>query len=273
MVDLHIHTSGSDGIFDSKVLAEKCKESKISHYAVCDHDTVISLANSVTYASQLGINCITGIELSCEFPPGDFHLLGYNIDYTNSHLLELLHFYNDQRKTRIDKILVKLKELGIEISKDELHLDEDVTPGKPHIARALVRRGFYDSVDDVFETLLGRGMKADVPKIKIPIDDAFNIIKESGGRAVLAHPASLRLNENEVYSLLKEMKPKGLYGLEVYANMHSDEYVKTMMSFADELKLIKTGGSDFHGDKEGELIGHYGYKRPIPESVIEGLME
>ncbi|MFW6365748.1 MAG: PHP domain-containing protein [Spirochaetota bacterium] len=272
MIDLHVHTTGSDGVCTPKELVELCLREKIDVVSVCDHDTVSSVDETMSLAASNGIVCVPGIELSCDYPWGDFHLLGYNINCTDSRLKQVLDYFNTQRDNRIDRMIENLNRHGIAITREMLQMDSMTTPGKPHIARALVAMNVVSSVDEAFATLLGRGMPGDAPKEKIKIRRAFDVVIAAGGTPVLAHPATLRLDTGSFEAYIGELAKYGLKGLEVYASLHSDREVEAFKAVARRYDLLCTGGSDYHGDKKGERLGYYGRDRIIPEEAADGLV-
>ncbi|MDA3900792.1 MAG: PHP domain-containing protein [Spirochaetes bacterium] len=272
MVDLHIHSIGSDGIYSVDELTLIAKEAGVDVLSLTDHDSISGIEKILSDTSADSITVIPGIEFSCHFIPGDYHLLGYGIDHRNEQLVSTLEFYSQQRRERIEAMIEKLNAIGLKISKEDI-VASGLTdsPGKPHIARALIKKGYVKSVSEAFELYLGRNGVADVPKQKITREEAYRLIALCGGCAVLAHPASLRLKDSDLETIIKEDISRGLCGLEVFAQMHSEEQVLKFRELAERYGLFLSGGSDFHGDKE-ETMGCYGSNRVVPVDAVAPLI-
>ncbi|HRX15057.1 MAG TPA: PHP domain-containing protein [Spirochaetota bacterium] len=273
VIDLHLHSSCSDGIYSVKELAKKAYQEKISVLSLTDHDTVIGISEMKYYANKYSLSFISGIEFSCDFEDGDYHLLGYGIDHENSELIKEINYYSQERRNRIDKIISKLNDNGIKISKDDvIKCGAAESPGKPHIARALIMKGYATNINDAFDHYLGKNGMGNVPKSKISREKAYYLINKSGGTAVLAHPASLNRNVEQLKQIIEDDKKRGLYGIELFSQMHSDLQVEQYRKMADDCGLVVSGGSDFHGDK-GETLGCYGNGRKIPFESVKPLLD
>ena len=271
-VDLHCHTTASDGILSPSSLVKRCVDEKVSVCAVADHDTLDGITEARIAGDAAGVNVIAACEFSVRCPHGDFHLLGYGLDTGNARLLAELARIKNVRAKRIPMIVEKLRECGVTIDAEEVFREaKGGAPGKPHVARVLVKRGYSVDFESAFKKYLGNGAPGNVPKEKIEPDIAFALIKEAGGVAVCAHPKSLGLSYDDTTSYLNTFIPLGLRGIEAYANMHSPEDVLQFIDMTDRLGLFTTGGSDFHGDKN-ESIGFYGGGRPVPESCARSLL-
>ncbi|HNX59976.1 MAG TPA: PHP domain-containing protein [Spirochaetota bacterium] len=271
-VDLHCHTTASDGILSPASLVKRCADEKVSVCAIADHDTIDGIIEARSAGDAAGVHVIAACEFSVRCPHGDFHLLGYGIDTGNARLAAELTRIKNVRAKRIPMIVDKLRECGVTIDAEEVFREaKGGAAGKPHVARVLVKRGYAEDFESAFEKYLGNGAPGNVPKEKIDPDVAFELIKESGGVAVCAHPKSLGLSYDDIAAYLKEFIPLGLRGIEAYANMHSPEDVLMFIDMTDSLGLFTTGGSDFHGDKN-EVIGFYGGGRPVPESCARSLL-
>jgi predicted metal-dependent phosphoesterase TrpH len=234
---------------------------------------VDGVAEGIAAGSSHGVRALASVEFSLDYSGGDFHLLGYGVSLTNKPLLEKLARIKAIRENRIPRIVEQLNAQGINCTVEEVFSEaKGGSAGKPHVARVLIRRGYARNFEEVFDRYLGAGSPGDVPKEKISIARAFELIHGAGGIAICAHPKSLERSYSETESFLQELVPQGLSGIEVYAAMHSDDDVCAYLGIAGRLGVIATGGSDFHGDK-GEKIGYYENGRQIPQSCADELMK
>jgi 3',5'-nucleoside bisphosphate phosphatase len=271
MIDLHCHTTASDGIFTPKDLVKKACYEKIRTIAIADHDTVDGVDEAVAEGKKCGLHVIPAIEFSIDYPHGDFHLLGYYPDCHDEGFLSGIAKIRESRERRIPKIVERLRAAGLDITESEV-IDESGggSLGKPHVARVLVRRKFASSIEDAFDRFLGPGKAGDVPKEKVTAVQGLQMIIAAEGIPVCAHPVSLELSDSDLAALFGKYIPLGLAGLECFSNMHTDDQVTRYCAIADSLSLLITGGSDFHGDKN-ETIGYYGGKRIVPSICAENL--
>ncbi len=274
MTDLHCHTTASDGLVSPTDIVRQAAGEGIAVLAIADHDTVNGLDAAVRTAQQEGIYLVPAIELSIAYPSGIFHLLGYGIQYQNRAFREELGRLKRIREDRIKRILEALNEAGIELSDHDVQneLNGDV-PGKPHVARALVRKGYASDIQEALRTYLNRGAPGYVAKEKIEPKAAFALIRGAGGFPVVAHPRSLNCNGFAEYDrFIQGCLDMGLAGIEAYAGIHDDEDVALFLELANQYDLVATGGSDFHGDN-GSRLGYYGDGRPIPETCSRSLLQ
>jgi predicted metal-dependent phosphoesterase TrpH len=270
--DLHCHTSASDGLLTPAALIRKALDEGIGIIAIADHDTIEGIGEAVFEGKKTGVKVIPACEFSIDYGPGDFHLLGYGIDCGNIELDRALSRIKTIRENRIPLMVERLAATGIDITAEEVFEEaRGGSPGKPHLARVLVRKGFARSFAHAFDAYLGMGKPGDVPKEKIPVESAVSLIKNAGGIAVCAHPVSLELKRDATEHFLKNLFSLGIAGVEAYANMHDDDDVGAIIGMAERIGLIVTGGSDYHGDK-GEILGCYGGGRRIPEKCSRDLL-
>ena len=272
MTDLHCHSTASDGILSPSELVDRAASGGISLLAVADHDCVDGLAPAGARAQERGVRFITALEFSVEWHGGDFHLLGYGIDPASVELLAGLRSLRRIRENRVPVIVERLCAAGLSLTLEEVMAEAaGAVPGKPHVARALVRKGFADDFEQAFDLWLSKEKPGNVPKEKIIPAEAFRLIHEAGGVAVVAHPVTLGLAHPQFHDFLSRYIPEGLAGVEAYAEMHSDDDVLFYLAAASKAGLFVTGGSDFHGDK-GERLGCYGSGRMIPDVCGENLL-
>lgn len=272
--DLHTHSRASDGILSPAELVDHASDAGIKTFALTDHDTVEGLREAAERSSLRKINFIPGIEFSIKSTLGSLHLLGYNIDYTNEELRERLASVLKIRGERIFRMVEDLVSNGISINIDDVLAEAaGGSAGRPHVARVLIKNGFAADMDGVFRKFLVRGKPGYVPKEKIELNDAISLIKKSGGVPVLAHPGSLRFKKfTEFENILEGFVDAGVAGIEAYTYMHSSSDIRKYLSIAKKYRLMVTGGSDFHGDKN-ERIGFYAKKKAIPASCSYMLLK
>lgn len=257
-IDLHIHSNYSDGAFSPDELIRLASDAGLVAIAIADHDSVAGVNEAITAGRQLNIDVIPAVELSVQFKFWeDVHLLGYGIDISDSLFLEKLNGFRDRREHRNIEILQRVNQLLAEENRGSIELSEVLTftrdaIGRPHIARALLERGYASNVEDAFRRYL---VPCNVPKCYWPIDDAISEIRRIGGIAVLAHPTTISSDRQELIDIISELSNMGLDGIEVFNNMVREDEMEFLRRFALESGLLITGGSDFHGIEEGLEMG------------------
>jgi predicted metal-dependent phosphoesterase TrpH len=273
LIDLHTHTTASDGRLSPAGLVDHACQCGVVLMAVTDHDTVDGVAAALQAARGRDIRVVPGIEFSIDYSPGTLHLLGLGIDHTMDELVAVARDLAAKRDSRALRMVEDLRGHGIDITIDEVMREaRGGVTGKPHVARVLVARGYAADYSDVFTRYLEKGLPGYAPKEKISLEGAMKLIAASGGAAVLAHPASLYLDGPEAYDrCIAAMKDLGLAGIEGYADMHSPDDVSLFEALAARHGLLVTGGSDYHGDRD-ERMGHYNGK-PIPCELYDSLRE
>jgi predicted metal-dependent phosphoesterase TrpH len=257
VADLHMHTTHSDGTLTPIELARLAKEQKVDAIALTDHDTVTGIEELVEETNKLGLEAIAGVELSAAFAPGTLHILGYGFDPKGPIEGKLVQFQK-AREERNPRILEKLKELGMPLTMEEVKSLSKIEGqlGRPHIARALELKGYVKTYAEAFDKFLSKGKPAYISKAGLAAKDCVELIHESGGVAVVAHPVQMRLRGEELRAKIKELVELGMDGLEVIHPDHSPENQTLYSDLADEFGLLKTGGSDFHGaHKPGIQLG------------------
>lgn len=257
-IDLHVHTTASDGTMSPTAVVNYARQKKLRAIAITDHDTMDGLEEGIRQGEIVSLEVISGLELSLDFHKGTMHLLGYFIDPHCPELLEKLEIAQRYRAERNERMLQRLRDLGIDIEFSEVaKLSEDGQIGRPHFARVLVQKGNARDIQDAFARFLRKGGPAYVEKFRFTPDEAIRCIIRAGGLPVLAHPFTLaRLDGTALDILVKELKEKGLEGIEVYYPDHTEEQSKLYHQLAQEHGLLITGGTDFHGlDKIGADLG------------------
>lgn len=271
-VDLHAHTTASDGIYTPSRLIDMAAACGVRALAITDHDTIDGLDEGLARAAELGFNCIPGVEFSIAYEDGTFHMVGLNIDRTNPVLCEKINELKFIRGKRVDDIINDLNRNGVDVSSDELEgITGETAIGRPHIARLLIRKGYGADMADIFRKYLVRGKPGYVRKKKITAAEAVDLISISGGVPVIAHPISLNFKSFDRFEqILDGLVNIGVRGVEAYAAMHTPEEAQRFAGIARARGLVVTGGSDYHGDKN-ERLGHYADGRKIPVEILGDL--
>ncbi|AEH44935.1 PHP domain protein [Thermodesulfatator indicus DSM 15286] len=276
IVDLHTHSTASDGTLTPIDLVKEAKNINLIAIALTDHDTVAGLKDAQNMAEKLEIAFVPGVEISVKFQgPGHCHILGYFIDYENSVLKETLASLHEARAKRNILMIEKLKSLGIDISIEELKkMAGGGEIGRPHMAKILVQKGVVKDFDEAFEKYLAKGKPAYVPKARLEAEEAIKIIHQAGGLVSLAHPYYLGLDEDSLIRYVAELKNKGLDAIEAYYTDHDESYTQFCLELAKKFSLLITGGSDFHGENKPEIkLGIGKGNLRVPEEVYEKLLE
>jgi 3',5'-nucleoside bisphosphate phosphatase len=250
--DLHLHSTFSDGTFSPEEIAVRGHKAGIATLALTDHDTVEGCPRMTAACRAADMEFITGSELTAEHKDTELHILGYFLDVTNKKLLAELARCQAVRQNRIREMVARLNELHVPLEADEVFALADCrSPGRPHVARALVQAGHCASHDEAFQQFLKKGRPAWVPKAKMSALEAIELIHQAGGLAVMAHPGL-----NHADDLIPDLVAAGLDGLECFHTKHSNRVARHYLEMAEKLNLLVTGGSDCHGKSKGKpLIG------------------
>ncbi len=250
--DLHLHTLFSDGTHTPESLAAQARSLGFAVVALCDHDTVEGCVRMSQACAREGIEFITGSELTAEMDGHELHLLAYGVEVTHPRFLVELARFQGVRQNRIREMVACLNRLGIPLAAEAVfRLANCASPGRPHVARALVSAGLCDNLDEAFARFLKRGRPAWVPKYKMAAGDAIDLIHDAGGLAVMAHPGLNRTDD-----FIPRLVSAGLDGLECFHSKHSTALSERYLMLADRHGLLVTGGSDCHGYNKGRpLLG------------------
>ena len=247
-MDLHAHTTASDGSLSPAELVHLAVSCGLGALGVTDHDTLAGLPEALESASGCGIELVPGVELSVEYP-GHFHLLGYLFDPAYAPLDDRLRYLRDHRASRNVRMLEKIQECGLPITLEDVRAEAGgEVLGRPHMAKALVRKGIVDSVKEAFNRYLADGRPCHVPKAKLTPEEGIALIRAAGGVPVMAHPFTLKMDPEKLEAELCRLKECGLGGIECYYSQHSPDQQNLFLGIARRLDLVATGGSDFHGD-------------------------
>jgi predicted metal-dependent phosphoesterase TrpH len=254
LIDLHTHSTASDGTFSPEELVYLAKKEKLQALALTDHDTIDGLKPAYNTAKDLGLPFLCGVEISIKFEgPGHFHLLGYFLEPEIPKINDTLLKLKKAREERNKKMIEKLNNLGIKITLEELKEIAQGEIGRPHMAILLVKKGVVKSFEEAFQKYLKKGALAYVPKALLLPEEGIKLILEAKGIPVLAHPVTLKLNLLELKKYIKILKNFGLMGIEVFYPEHTTDFTKFLIECAKELGLLLTGGSDFHGKNKPDI--------------------
>jgi len=243
--DLHLHTTASDGRLSPEDVVRTAAELGLAVISITDHDSVEGIAPALKAAeNHPPLRVIPGVECSTDVPRGEVHVLGYFIDYSNPELVIKLAAFRNSRKVRAQKMIEKLAAMGINI---EWNRVEDIagagSVGRPHIAQAMLEKGYVPSLKEAFNRYIGREAPAYVEREKMTPEEVVQLITRVGGLAVLAHPADV----DDLEHLIPRLQRVGLVGIEVYYNNYPLRTTQYLASLAHKHALVATGGSDFHG--------------------------
>ncbi len=274
-IDLHTHTTASDGDQSPVELVRLAAQAGLTAIAITDHDTTDGVSPAaIELGIKLGVEVVAGIELSVEFNAGQLHLLGYCLNPHSPKLLTRLAILQDNRIRRNERIVEKLQNLGIDITLDDIRAAAggDIV-GRPHFARVLLDIKAVSSMQEAFDKYLADGALAHVPKDKLIPREAIDLIHSAGGKAVLAHPNNLKRSILDTESEILRLKGFGLDGIEARYSLHTPEDTARFLELAERYELLTTGGSDFHGPsvKPKIMLGHVEGELPAPTSLLVSL--
>lgn len=250
--DLHLHTQFSDGTFTPEELVLQAQKNGLACIALTDHDTVEGCARAAIAAAKVDMEFIPGAELTAEHTDVEVHILGYFLDTQNQKLLAEIAKFQTVRQQRIHEMVAAINQLGVPLKvEDVFELANCRSPGRPHVARTMVKKNLVKNLDEAFERFLKKGRPAWVPKSKMSALEGVELIHQAGGLAVMAHPGLNRSDE-----IIPDLVSAGLDGIECFHTKHSTVMAERYLGFAEKYNLLVTGGSDCHGfSKNRPLIG------------------
>lgn len=280
-VDLHNHSTASDGTLTPTQLVTLARDKNLAAIAVTDHDTTGGVAEAMAAGRQLGVEVIPGVELSVDLlapddTPSSLHILGYFIDYESDEFKTALAARQNDRVLRNQKMLEKLNKLGVSLTMDQVKRfqNKDEHMGRPHFASALVEYGWAEDIDQAFQKYLARGAKAYVHKRRLSQEEGIAIITRAGGVAALAHPAHFLQHYNYFTTLLRRLKGYGMRALETYYGEYTPQQIQYLINLARKFGLATCGGSDFHGgNKPGLNMGEGRGQLKVPYSCVTELKQ
>ncbi len=259
MIDLHVHTTASDGQYSPAQIIGKAAEKNLKAIAITDHDTVAGLEEAKQAGRELGVTVVPGIELNITFPTGEFHLLGLGIKQPSKSLINIVETVIKNRNDRNAQIIEKMNQDGVALTAEELQADfPNTVIGRPHFAAELVKHGVVKTRQQAFDQYLARGRKWYVPRVCTNLDEAIVALRESGAVPVVAHPMSLYLSWGRLPDFLQDCYEKGVMGIEAF---HPGARVTECLRLEElgrKIGFIITAGSDFHGEKirSDRRLGH-----------------
>ncbi len=263
-VDLHTHSTASDGLLAPVDLVRLAASVGLNTIALTDHDTTQGIDEALSAAAEVGIEVIPGVELSCSVSAGELHMLGYFIGHHSTDLQEQLAAFREGRRDRVVHIIERLNDVNVQVDLARVReLGSGGSIGRAHVARALVESGAVSSMDEAFERYLSRGRPGYVERPRLTPAGAVELVHRSDGVAVLAHPYTV----DGLDATLNQLVAAGLDGLEVYYGLYNSDQHARLARLARANGLVATGGSDFHGpgEREGRDIG----TAPVPAETIE----
>ncbi len=280
-IDLHIHSTASDGTSSPSEILTTAKTLGLGAIAITDHDTIEGSKEAASMDLSKSMQFVTGVEISTTPPlitiQGSMHILGYGIRLDDPVLNQTLEQLQAARKSRNPQIIDRLNRLGIDISLEDVRKEvgKNSQLGRPHIAGHLVKKGIVSSINEAFDKYLATGMPAYVDKFRVGCFRAMEIIKGAGGIPVLAHPALLKTNKGSVFEdMVLSMKKMGLKGIEVYYPEQSPDDTAYYIEIAKKYDLLMTGGTDFHGLLKPSIkMGSGKGDLFIPYTLYEKLIE
>ena len=275
-IDLHNHTTASDGTFSPEQAVAYAAKKGLAAMAVTDHDTAAGAAEALGYAGRYGVEVIPGIEISADYRGlGGVHLLGYFIDPHSPHLAPVLDWIIADRTARNERIAALMRADGLDVSLEAMEEKHPGTViGRPHFAQELVERGLCESVTEGFRRYLDRGKPYYQPRHFLPLDQAFRAIREAGGKAVFAHPLQYRLGNENLTALTARLTEAGCVGMECLYSGYTPEQSAYLMNLAARFGLCVTGGSDFHGSGKPQIdMGSGTGDLRVPYELLEKLRE
>ena len=266
-VDLHTHTTASDGLLPPATLVEEAARLGVGILAITDHDTTDGLEEALEAGYALGVEVIPGVEINTDVQGAEIHVLGYYIDYTRDWFQDALRHLRESRLDRAARMVARLATLGIQLDLQRvLALAHGGSIGRPHIARAMVEAGYISSPEEAFRLYIGRGGPAYVERERFPPEDAVRMILRAGGVPVLAHPG---LSTRD--GLVPDLIAAGLMGIEVYYPEHSPAQVQHYLHLARKFGLLTTGGTDYHGGDIAPRVQIGSVE--VPLEVVEALKQ
>jgi predicted metal-dependent phosphoesterase TrpH len=247
--DLHLHTTASDGRLEPKEIVSLAAKEGLDVIAITDHDSIDGIKPALDAAKAFpSLMVIPGVEINTDVPHGEVHVLGYFIDYTDAKLAVALQRLRDSRLERAQRMIAKLGKLGMKIEWQRvLELAQGGSIGRPHLAQALLEKGYVSSEKEAFDKYIAHNGPAYVERYKLLPVEAVNLVTDAKGLPVLAHPADI----NDLNELVPELKAVGLIGIEVYYRDYSSHIIAELLKVAKQHDLVPTGGTDYHAFDDG----------------------
>lgn len=270
-IDLHVHSTASDGTLTPAELVREAARLGISAIAITDHDSVNGIEEAIEAGKEENVEVVPGVELSTEYMDTEIHVVGLFIDWHNEVLLKQLHDFRDNRDNRNLKMIDRLREEGFSITAEAVYeSNPDAVIARPHIARYLVDTDQVKDMQTVFDKYIGDGCRCFVDRMKITPMQAVRLIHEAGGTAILAHPCLYKMKRKEIEAMVREMTAAGLDGIEAVYSCSQGSDEKDYREMADRYGLTISGGSDFHGSNKPYIkLGSGKGNLYVPYEILE----
>ena len=268
-IDLHTHSTFSDGTFTPLQLVKYAEEKGLKAFALTDHDTTEGVKEAKSI--ETNVEVISGVEISTRYDKKEIHIVGLYVNENDADLNKQLKYYREKRVTRNFEISEKLNSLGVNITIDDVKesCTGDVI-SRAHIAKALVSKGFVGSYTEAFDRYLGDNKCAYVPRETLNYEESMELITKAGGVPVLAHPLLYKMSDTNLENMMVKLRQKGLKAVEVYYSTHSNSDTQHIMAMANRVGLIYSGGSDFHGATKPKIdMGTGMGKLAVPYEILE----
>ena len=268
-IDLHTHSTFSDGTFTPLQLVKYAEEKGLKAFALTDHDTTEGVKEAKSIETNVEVR--SGVEISTRYDKKEIHIVGLYVNENDADLNKQLKYYREKRVTRNFEILEKLNSLGVDITIDDVKesCTGDVI-SRAHIAKALVSKGFVGSYTEAFDRYLGDNKCAYVPRETLNYEESMELITKAGGVPVLAHPLLYKMSDTNLENMMVKLRQKGLKAVEVYYSTHSNSDTQHIMAMANRVGLIYSGGSDFHGATKPKIdMGTGMGKLAVPYEILE----
>lgn len=266
--DFHLHSTASDGVHTPTWVIEQAAARGVRALSLSDHDSTEGLAEAQVAADRLQVRLVPGVELSVDLGKADVHLLGYGFDSAAKPLQDFLAWQREGRLGRTRKIVEILRENGMPITVERvLEIAGEATVGRPHVARALMERGYVSSIQEAFDLWLGNGKPADVDRPKLDPPDAMRVVHENGGLVFIAHPTYMG---DDYVTLIEQLRAWGADGIEVYYKHYTADIILAHAELALRLEMGASGGSDYHGlgNPDDREIGDI----PFPDDKVDAFL-
>ncbi len=267
-IDLHIHTTASDGHLSPSEMVNRSAELGMTTIAITDHDSIEGVEEAMAAAVQFPqLRVIPGVEMGADVPDGEMHVLGYFVDCRSGEFCTELDKLRNSRTARGQQMVTKLTDLGIKLDWKQVEkLADGASIGRPHIAQGLLDQGYISTIQEAFDKYIGDNGSAYVERKKLGPLETVGLISKTGGLPVLAHPA----DTEDLESMVQELKQAGLVGIEVYYKQYRHNTINRLKAVADKYGLICTGGSDYHGfEDSGNEIG----RCDVPQNSVDRLVD
>jgi hypothetical protein len=274
-IDLHLHTTHSDGSLRPADVLTLAQKAGVSALAITDHDIMDGLPEAMAVGTQLGIEVLPGVEISSFDGKGELHILGYCLNWRDEKLQSRLAVLRASRHRRNPLIVERLQAMGLELTYDEVRaLAGTESVGRPHIARVLMEKGYVTSAKEAFDRYLAEGRPGYVARELPSPAEAIRWIKEAQGVAVLAHPTWVKESDTALPAFVRALKDNGLGGIEVHYSTHTQQQTVRFLELAKQFDLLVTGGSDFHGLTKPDIeVGAGRGSLKVPEQLLAPLKE